>query len=731
MNNKRIIYFLIVAFIAGNVLLIYIQYNSAKNINSLIDGNEKVLAEIGVANNLRELNRDIVQAENNLSGVFTSKDSANLKDVEAKTKMVQYDIDNLHKISDDDSSVKYIGTLDLLVHKKLFFSKDALDTMRLLLNNRAESAFVINRSKQLDDSIRLVTRKIENSRQQLLAKITSSINQSGKKALSFGTTLIVFVLFCGAILFWIIIITIIKQNKLIHALNVTEKKVRETAQIKENFMANMSHEIRTPMNAILGFTNLLKQKKMDDTSKEYVETIRHSSENLLMIINDILDLSKIEAGMIRIEPVPFSIRGLVHSVETMFRANASEKQLQFIVDIDKTLPDILEGDTTRLTQILINLISNALKFTQRGSITLKITNQEKIDAHINVGITVSDTGIGIEKNKLNQIFDRFQQAEDSITRKYGGTGLGLSIVKDLVLLQDGNIDVESEIGKGTTFNIMIPYKICLEQFDNKLINEKDFAAKPNFENVCVLVVEDNTINQSLIKHFFKSWHLEYDLAKNGVEAIEKIKIKKYDLVLMDIQMPQMDGYTTAKQIRDLLKLKTPIIAMTAHALAGEREKCLSFGMTDYISKPLREELLLQLIVQYTQLKRFPGPSNSSDIKTDPGAFKYINLNYMKEVSNGNIEYEKTVTAQFIEAIPEDLQAIETTWQQHEIIKMQQIAHNMKTSVSVMGINELLLPYLDVIELQNISDKDFQQNFSALKFICTEALEEAKKFYDTL
>ena len=209
--------------------------------------------------------------------------------------------------------------------------------------------------------------------------MTSSIDKSGNKALNLGITLIALVLLSGAVLFWIIITTMRKQNLLIQQLNISEKKVRESAMVKEKFMANMSHEIRTPMNAILGFTNLLQRKNLDEESKEYVQTIQKSGENLLTIINDILDLSKIEAGMMRIESAPFSIRGLLHSIETMFKAKVAEKKITFSVDMDESIPDTLEGDATRLTQILVNLIGNALKFTDKGSISIKVSNEGKND----------------------------------------------------------------------------------------------------------------------------------------------------------------------------------------------------------------------------------------------------------------------------------------------------------------------------------------------------------------
>ena len=449
----------------------------------------------------------------------------------------------------------------------------------------------------------------------------------------------------------------------------------------------------------------------------------------MTIVNDILDLSKIEAGMMRIESAPFSIGGLLHSVETMFKGKANEKQLQLSAILDDSLPGTLEGDAARLTQILVNLIGNALKFTQTGSITITVTNESEKSNIVNTGIVITDTGIGIAKEKLHSIFERFQQADDAVTRKYGGTGLGLSIVRDLVLLQNGTIRVESERGKGTSFHITIPYKIATEEIMGSFSEEYHAASQANFNDTYILVVEDNEINQSLIRHLFKSWNLLYDLALNGKEAVEILQAypSKYNLVLMDIQMPEMDGYTATQYIRHQLKLNIPIIAMTAHVLAGEREKCITYGMNEYISKPIREEQLHDLISRFAWITK-PAKSTQTEFTTNK-PYQYINLEYMKEVSGGNTNYEKTVTQQFIEAIPEDLLEIEKAWQNNEINQLRQLAHNMKTTVSVMGLNEALQLHLDTMEYDNLTEQNFQHQLSSITFICNKALAEAKEFYD--
>jgi signal transduction histidine kinase/CheY-like chemotaxis protein len=733
MTSKKIIYYILAAFIAGNLLLIYLQYNSAKNINGLISGNERLMYEFGVENELRALEKGVHAVENGVLQTITKRDSVDLQGIECQVAEVEKDLGMLQKINDDDNSVRFIDQLDTLVRQKLLFSHRILDTFHRAGKGAAEDLFATPQNAQLTLDIMATARNIDSSRQQLLGTLTNTIDRNGREARTAGMVLIILVLISGAILFWFIINRIGQQNQLIRQLDASEKKVREAARIKENFMANMSHEIRTPMNAIMGFTSLLQKREKDPVSTGYVQAIQSSGDSLLTIINDILDLSKIEAGMMRIERTPFSIRELLYSVETMFLEKVKEKGLQFTTQVDDSIPDTLNGDATRLTQVLVNLIGNAVKFTQQGKITVVISNEGVQEKNISLGITVSDTGIGIEPDKLPGIFERFRQAEDSITRKYGGTGLGLSIVKDLVELQGGTIHVTSEPDKGSSFRIVIPYKITQEVINNQ---HKWSGASPKnvaSADVHILVVEDNEINQQLMHHLLGYWELPYEIAANGKEALERLQRQSYDLILMDIQMPGMDGYTATAQIRHTLQLTTPIIAMTAHALAGEREKCLSAGMNEYISKPIQEEELYRMIVRFTgPRQQTEAPAKKVLYQPPPSNYRHIDLGYMREVSNGNTEYEKTVTEQFLEMIPEDLKGLELAWKRKDFIMLRVLAHNMKTSVSVMGLTERLQPHLDILELQDNTDESILlTHIKAVQHICIPALKEARHFYASL
>lgn len=432
--------------------------------------------------------------------------------------------------------------------------------------------------------------------------------------------------------------------------------------------------------------------------------------------------------MMRITPGTFSINGLINSVETLFLERAKEKGLTISSKVDASIPDTLIGDATRLTQILVNLIGNAIKFTHQGKIDIEVFKQSQTEKNITLGFKISDTGIGIDKEKLNEVFERFNQGEDSITRNFGGTGLGLSIVKNLIVLQNGNIEVKSEQGKGTSFIFNIPYEISEEQLNTISTVSSDYYKDKTNVPLRVLVVDDNAINQSLMKHLLLQWNIDFDIVSNGLEAVEQLINQTYDLVLMDIQMPKMDGYAATQQIREVLKLDIPIIAMTAHALAGEREKCLSRGMNEYISKPIKEEELFKLISTFGLQENQPKELNSDKAKAD---FQYIDLTYMQSISGGDTSFEKTVTQQFLDNIPAHLTELESGYENQNFTTVKLRAHDLKSSVAIMGLLPFLEEKLNVLETTTEQNPTSAKSLDEIKTIIKQSLSEAEIFLKSL
>jgi signal transduction histidine kinase/CheY-like chemotaxis protein len=718
--NRYFRYILLAIFLVSILTIVIIQYNADRSIKELISSNESLLGELSIKNELQQLQTGVANLESKVRGVVISGNNSDDAAIEKEIVKLKGTLFNLRDLENDQMIRPILRELNLLVEAKIRFNREVLKEYNL--NGKRSAEYLINTQKEttLTDSITQKAKQIDEIHQLAVTKLIRDADKNGVKARAFGSIMAILASVAAMFIFGYIAYKVRQQQLMIAKLDASEKMAKEAAQLKENFLANMSHEIRTPMNAILGFANLLQYQQLDAKSMEYVDTIRRSGQNLLNILNDILDLSKIEAGMMRIEVSPFSIRSLVASVEGMFRKKAIDKGIELSYTIDPGIPDILEGDATRLTQILVNLVGNAVKFTEKGGVELRFDSKGRQGEMIRLGIEVVDTGIGIAKEKQASVFERFSQADDDVTRKYGGTGLGLAIVKDLVSLHGGSIQVTSEPGKGTRFDLVMPYKVFIDQ--QLLIHETSVKkqAWESFNGARVLAVEDNAINQTLIRQMLKEWDLDVDISENGFDALEKLKSNTYQLVLMDIQMPGMDGYTATRKIRQELKLDLPIVAMTAHALAGEREKCLEQGMNAYLSKPIRQELLYEIISPYLQVQKAAG-----------NKFKFINLEYMKQVSNGNVEYEKTVTRQFLEVIPLDLEDILEAWSAKDMQSVHRLAHNMKTTVSVMGLNSLLQPWLDKLEYHDLSDSDFNNAYLALRSACTSAIEEAKSFLGSL
>ncbi|MFL5809805.1 MAG: ATP-binding protein [Flavisolibacter sp.] len=442
-------YIVLWLFLFGIIVVVFLQVISGYNIRRLSEGNKNLLKELKLQNSLRKLQSDIVLIESDIRGAVITGDKSHLEDIGRTNLMIDEELTEIFKNPQSVGHQAELTLLRELCSRKKYFNQQILDTFYAKGKMATESLVSTNRGRQLRDSISTLVSKFEASRQQKLATITSSIEKTGRNARLWGFIITTVALAALVVAFWYITNQARVQHKMIQALNQSEKRSKDVAYMKEQFLANMSHEIRTPMNSILGFTSLLRRTDLNPTQREYIQNIHSAGENLLTLVNDILDLSKIEAGMMHLEETRFSLRSMVSSVGAMFIEKIKEKHLELTINIEKELPDILCGDAVRLTQILVNLISNAVKFTEHGNIVVRITLIDSTEQLAKIRIVVSDTGIGIAREKQSSIFERFQQAEAETTRRFGGTGLGLSIVKQLVELQDGMIEVKSEPGKGS------------------------------------------------------------------------------------------------------------------------------------------------------------------------------------------------------------------------------------------------------------------------------------------
>jgi PAS domain S-box-containing protein len=459
---------------------------------------------------------------------------------------------------------------------------------------------------------------------------------------------------------------------------------------KEQFMANMSHEIRTPINGIAGMLSLLDGTKLSQEQKKYINAIKTSSDNLKVIINDILDISIIESGKLKFEKIGFNIRHQLRSIIETFIHQANEKNIYLEYQVDPNMNMVVLGDPVRLNQILINLISNALKFTDRGGIRVNVNCTHQENDELIISFEVIDTGIGIAEEKLDTIFESFRQADESVTRKYGGTGLGLAISKQLVELQNGNIGVSSNQNIGTTFTFSIPYQkgenkdliINQEQFKD---NKEDFDS---LEALNILLVEDNDINRMYAANILGKWNCRFDTAENGYIATEKLKKTNYDLILMDVQMPVMDGIEATTVIRKNFPSPTnqiPIIALTANVLKGDPEKYTAIGMNGYISKPFLPRDLYNVIVEHTNSSH---KAPEQPIAAEAGEELIYNLTFLRNMADGDYEFINDLISAFISSVEPAILEMKVQNENLEWQNISKAAHKIKPSIKLMGIPKL-------------------------------------------
>ncbi|HWV31342.1 MAG TPA: response regulator [Dyadobacter sp.] len=507
---------------------------------------------------------------------------------------------------------------------------------------------------------------------------------------------------------------------------LAEKSVR----VKDIFLSNVSHEIRTPLNAIIGFTNLLLGEVTDQKSLEYVGYIQYAGKNLLELINDILDFSKIEAGQIHLEKTPVSIHELTDSISAIMHHRAVEKGITYEAVLYDGLPEFVETDKLRLTQILLNVCGNAVKFTERGSVKLHVEPiGEPVNDMQNIRFRVVDTGVGIPKDKLKEVFNRFVQATESTTRVFGGTGLGLSIVKSLVQLFEGTLNLESELGKGTVFTMDFPFRIVKEA---KLEEEpeKEIDVTASVTALHILAAEDNSLNQKLLKAIFERLNIPLTIVNNGQEALDKLREETFDMVLMDIQMPVMDGYTAIKEIRRTISPTIPIITMTAHAMVGEKEECLSIGANSYISKPFKESELLYTIAHLGNKEHYETPQPPNFTQQPPQTKmtdSILNLDYLAEITGGDQELRDELIAMFEKDSQVQLANIAEASQADDLERLRQAIHKFRSSLFSVGLLNTANQYkeLEATLKQGKWTDDLKQKLVDLKAEAEAGLAQLK------
>ena len=500
------------------------------------------------------------------------------------------------------------------------------------------------------------------------------------------------------------------------------KHAEEAVKSKQQLLSNMSHEIRTPMNAILGFTKVVLKTELTAKQKEYLTAIKMSGDALIVLINDILDLAKVDAGKMTFEKIPFKLKLSINAMLHLFETKIQEKNLKLITNYDKDIPEVLIGDPVRLHQIILNLLSNAIKFTNEGKITVSVKLVSENEDKATVRFSVEDTGIGIKETKIEKVFENFQQATSGTSRLFGGTGLGLAIVKQLVEGQKGKIEVESEVGKGSTFSFILDFK---KTNSEAVLEPEIIELNSDTKDIKILVAEDMELNQLLMKTLLDDFGFECEIAANGKIAVDKLKEKKFDIILMDLQMPEMNGFEATEYIRKVMKSDIPIIALTADVTTVDVQKCKEVGMNDYISKPVDERLLYSKLINTIKKpvliieKKIEG-----NIRTEK--LKYVDMSYLLKLTKSNPKLMTDMITVYLKQTPPLISTMKKSFLDKDWDLLQATIHKMLPSFTIMGMNpeiaeiaQKIQEYSHALEIY----EDLNQLILRLENACTQACAE--------
>lgn len=523
---------------------------------------------------------------------------------------------------------------------------------------------------------------------------------------------------------------ILRLSKQSHALQRENTELRqEIAECKnslaeqERYLAYTSHEIRTPLNAIAGGSQLMAKTNLDPKQLKYVTAISSAVDSALLIVNDILDLSKIDSNMVEVRPVDFMVTEVLNGIRNIMQYRAEQKSIGFNIHIDETIPAVVKGDAKHLNQILINLSTNAVKFTDLGSVDIYAKKLNETPTEVEIEFRVVDTGKGIRKSNLHTIFNQYEQETRHTIKHAGGTGLGLAITKKLVELQKGSINVESQYLQGTTFIVTLRYEKSTTQTKN--LSPIAPADIKKLDHVRVLMVDDNSINREILHDLLKDINpfIDVVMAENGEVAINKMYHGGIDLVLMDIQMPKMNGYQATEFIRKNMKYpvsEVPVVAMTAHALENVAESCFKAGMNDYVSKPIDIDLLVSKMCKLLDKRKV--------VQEKYSRYKVIDLNHLKELTKENEERIQKYIGIFLQNVPNDLDQLRTAYKAKDYTSFRETSHKIKGNVAYMGIKNLteLFTSAEYGNLEQLSPDEFRHIFENIEKTCLAAIDELQE-----
>ncbi len=652
---------------------------------------------------LDEINFHLSNVEGNERGFILSGNKKFIMNIEAEDSIINFNINRIDRLLIDEDDIATFSEQKRVIRKKQAYVFNIILIYKNQGMNSASNQFKTLQGFELMNTVVDLGNQLQNSLRQ---KIADQYN----KALIFESQIKIWNIFAIIVVILIISLSIRsifneldKRETMNAELKVARDKANAAKAFKQQFLSDMSHEVRTPVHTISGFADLLLQLPMEADQRVYISAIQQSSKNLLTIVNDVLDYSKIDAGMLNIAKENFSISAVIHNVTISFSEKIQAAKNTFNVQLDQKLPVVVIGDSVRLSQILFNLVGNATKFTQNGQITL-VVDQTILEANkALINFSVFDSGIGISSRKLQTIFGRFEQAESSTSKLYGGTGLGLSIVKQLVELQGGRISVYSIPNVGSEFSFQIPYEI--PNLEQDVIVENFNKPKLNHTyNAKILLAEDNILNQKLAETILTEMGFTVVIADDGEQATSLFRQQAFDLLLLDIQMPKLNGYEVSAYIRQELKSNIPIIAVTSGSLIDEHEKAKAVGINVCISKPIDKKILSEKLNELMFAKTDVFVEAPLDMSEQGN--KIVDLKYLYDVSNTNHNFVLEMIATFIEHSQHDLVLLEKAIQLRNSDDVKYLSHKMRSSLQYMGVRKEIENLLLKIENFETSKTEF-------------------------
>ncbi|MBY0476036.1 MAG: response regulator [Chitinophagaceae bacterium] len=636
----------------------------------------------------------MTQNDHHLESYVQTKGTLKLLQYQSGNRLIQ---NNLNQVKTNYAGYipKYL--VNIFIHKasnRIDINSEILATCKVgetakalaLMNGRENKTNLTELNYSAQELVNTLNAKIEGLNQAVTLQKNALLALDRK----WNIVSLIFMLLIA----FLVLYKMLETGRLNVRLSAAIKKEHEASLVKDQFISNVTHELRTPLNSIIGYTNLLLKKEYRTEMKQWIYAMKVSGNLLMEVINDVLDYSKLESGYIQFANEPFQLKEVLSNLKNVMQNRADSKNLAFIMDHSGDIPAGLEGDEKKLMQILVNLTGNSVKFTESGHIKLRTSVHKKDEGRVWIQFTITDTGIGIDEKKLPYIFERFYQVDSGLSKKYFGTGLGLPIVKQLVEMQGGTITAASSPGMGTKFQITLPYKIYEGELLSALpeVKQVSAAATTNLQQKEILVVDDNEMNRDLLGFILKEHHYRVETAANGVIAIQMLKQKKYDFVLMDVQMPEMNGMETTRKIRAELKLQTPVIGLSAFSQPEEQQASIHAGMNAYLTKPVDDQKLFELLNYYTDW----------NAQTDTEHLKLVNIDYLQRITGGSKEYVEEVLIKAVHLLPGEVKKLHDSLEDNNGELLKEIVHNMKTTLSILGVKEIVSNKVRELEKSDLS-----------------------------